>query len=130
MLHDDCTAKSWSFKPSTFTNLTVSVTVSSPELVFSLCTCLQARAAAEAMRATLSHVEAALEAREAELHDSWHALRLQAADLQSESELTPEMLQPDTSARVGAQLMIWSSTATFTFLAEGCSAVYPTNVMC
>ena len=52
------------------------------------------------MRATLSHVEAALEAREAELHDSWHALRLQAADLQSDSELTPEMLQPDASVRV------------------------------
>ena len=59
------------------------------------------------MRATLSHVEAALEAREAELHDSWHALRLQAADLQSDSELTPDMLQPDASARVGAQLPPW-----------------------
>ena len=59
------------------------------------------------MRATLSHVEAALEAREAELHDSWHALRLQVADLQSDSELTPDMLQPDASARVGAQLPPW-----------------------
>ncbi len=97
--------KGWSFKPSMLTELTVSITVSSPELVFRLCTWVQARAAAEAMRATLSHVEAALEAREAELHDSWHALRLQAADLQSESELTPETLQPDVSARVGAQLM-------------------------
>jgi len=105
----------------------VSLTVSSPELVFSLSTWVQARAAAEAMRATLSHVEAALEAREAELHDSWHALRLQAADLQSESELTPDMLQPDASARVGAQLMTWSSTATFTSLAEGHSAVHPAS---
>ena len=57
------------------------------------------------MRATLSHVEAALEAREAELHDSWHALRLQAADLQSDSELTPEMLQPDASVRVRTLLL-------------------------
>ena len=107
----------------------MSLTVSSPELVFSLCTWLQARAASEAMRATLSHVEAALEAREAELHDSWHALRLQAADMQSDSELTPEMLQPDASARVGAQLMIWSSTTTLTSLAEGYSALHPTNVL-
>ena len=61
---------------------------------------LQARDAAEAMRATLSHVEAALESRESELHESWHALRLQAADLQSDAELTPELLQPDASARV------------------------------
>ncbi len=103
------------------------MTVLFPELVFTLWTWLQARAAAEAMRATLSHVEAALEAREAELHDSWHALRLQAADLQSESELSPEMLQSDASARVGAQLMTWSSTATLTSLAEGCSAVSPTK---
>ena len=50
--------------------------------------------------ATLSHVEAALESRESELHESWHALRLQAADLQSDAELTPELLQPDASARV------------------------------
>ena len=54
------------------------------------------------MRATLTHVEAALESREAELHESWHALRLQAAELQSDAELTSEMLQPDVSARVGA----------------------------
>ena len=105
------------------------MTLSSPELVFRLCTWVQARAAAEAVRATLSCVEAALEAREAELHDSWHALRVQAADLQSESELTPEMLQPDASARVGAQLMIWSSTATFISLAEGFSVVHPANVL-
>ena len=63
-------------------------------------TWVQARAAAEAMRATLSHVEAALEAREAELHDSWQALRVQAAELQSESDWTTELLQPDTSIRV------------------------------
>lgn len=54
------------------------------------------------MRATLAHVEAALEGREAELHDSWHALRQQAEELQSHAELTPEMLQPDASARVGS----------------------------
>ena len=54
------------------------------------------------MRATLTHVEAALESREAELHESWHALRLQAAELQSDAELTSEMLQPDQSARVSA----------------------------
>jgi cell division protein FtsB len=98
-------AKRWSLKPSRLTNLTVLITALSPGFVLSLCTWLQARAAAEAMRATLSQVEAALEAREAELHDSWHALRLQAADLQSDSELTPKMLQPDASARVRAQLM-------------------------
>ena len=67
---------------------------------------MQARAAAEAMRATLSHVEAALEAREAELHDSWHALRLQASELQSEVELTADMLHPDASARVGDTLLL------------------------
>ena len=61
---------------------------------------MQARGAAEAMRATLSHVEAALEAREAELYDSWHALRLQAADLQSGSELDLDVLHPDASVRV------------------------------
>ncbi len=61
---------------------------------------VQARAGAEAMRATLTHVEAALEAREAELHDSWHALRVQLAELQPDSEVTPEMLQLDTSVRV------------------------------
>lgn len=55
------------------------------------------------MRATLTHVEAALESREAELHESWHALRLQAAELQSDAELTSDMLQPDISARVGAK---------------------------
>ena len=54
------------------------------------------------MRATLTHVEAALESREAELHESWHALRLQAAELQSDAELTSDMLQSDVSARVSA----------------------------
>ena len=54
------------------------------------------------MRATLAHVEAALEGREAELHDSWQALRQQAAELQSDVELTSEMCQPDVSARVRA----------------------------
>ena len=53
------------------------------------------------MRATLAHVETALEGREAQLHDSWQALRLQAAELQSDVELTSELLQPDVSARVG-----------------------------
>ena len=71
----------------------------------------QAREAAEAMRATLSHVEAALESREAELHESWHALRLQAADLQSDAELTPEMLQPDVSARVNPFFCLLTSHA-------------------
>ena len=54
------------------------------------------------MRGTLAHVEAALEGREAELHDSWQALRQQAAELQSDVELTSEVLQLDISARVGA----------------------------
>lgn len=56
------------------------------------------------MRATLAHVEAALEGHEAELRDSWHALRQQAEQMQSHAELTPEMLQPDASARVKAPL--------------------------
>ena len=64
----------------------------------------QARSAAEAMRGTLAHVEAALEGHEAELHDSWQALRQQAAELQSDVELTSEMLQPDVSARVSSPL--------------------------
>lgn len=61
------------------------------------------------MRATLAHVEAALEGREAELHDSWHALRQQAEELQSHAELTPEMLQPDASARVSwpSSPLVW-----------------------
>ena len=54
------------------------------------------------MRASVAHVEAALEGREAELHDSWQALRQQASELQSDVELTSEMLQPDASVRVSA----------------------------
>ena len=65
------------------------------------------------MRATLSHVEAALESREAELHDSWQALRLQAADLQADAELTPEMLQPDASARVHPTQVVYNRTLCF-----------------
>lgn len=53
------------------------------------------------MRSTLSHVEAALEAREAELHEVWDAVRQQAAELQSTGQLTAEMLQPDPNLLVG-----------------------------
>lgn len=64
--------------------------------------CAQALAAAEAMRATLSHVESALEARESELHDMWQAVRQQAADLQSGAQVTAEMLQPDPNLLVSS----------------------------
>lgn len=57
--------------------------------------CVQATAAADARRSTLGHVEAALEAREAELHEVWEAIRQHTSELQSGAQLTAEMLQPD-----------------------------------
>ena len=53
---------------------------------------MQAQAAAEAMRAALAQVEAALEGREAELQDSWRELKAQAAEL-SGGELFEDRLQ-------------------------------------
>ena len=67
---------------------------------------MQATAAAEAMRSTLSHVEAALETRESELHDMWRAVQQQAAGLQSGVQSTAELLQPDTNLLVS--LLIWA----------------------
>ena len=67
---------------------------------------LQATAAAEAMRSTLSHVETALETRESELHDMWQAVQQQAAGLQSGVQSTAELLQPD--AKLLVSLLTWA----------------------
>ena len=52
------------------------------------------------MRSTLRHVEAALEARESELHDMWQAVRRQAADLQLGAHTHADLLQADDNTLV------------------------------
>ena len=64
------------------------------------------------MRSTLRHVEAALEARESELHDMWQSVRQQAADLQLGARMPADLLQADDNTLVSPRTVPVASSCT------------------